>query len=169
MASPKAGGLTYLIRPSDLATARRETVGRPLDAVEARIISPDDGAEQPPGSEGEVQVRVRAQMTGYLDESRQIFPLFSASPTEGELRSHCARLLPPAAVPERIDVVSSLPLSGSGKVRRALYASACCWMRTHARRRGHQCAGRARTRALTLTRGANASSTRDVRARSIRK
>jgi fatty-acyl-CoA synthase len=44
----EAGGLTHLIRPSDPAAARRETVGRPLDSVEARIVSTEDGGEQRP-------------------------------------------------------------------------------------------------------------------------
>jgi O-succinylbenzoic acid--CoA ligase len=49
----------------------------------------------------------------------QIVARSGRAPTEDELREHCARLLPAAAVPDRIDVVPALPLSGSGKIRRA--------------------------------------------------
>jgi acyl-CoA synthetase (AMP-forming)/AMP-acid ligase II len=44
-----------------------------------------------------------------------------ASPgtTAADLRSHCAELLPPAAVPDRIDLVESLDRTVLGKPRRA--------------------------------------------------
>ena len=41
-----------------------------------------------------------------------------AVPPASDLREHCARRLPPAAVPDRIDFVAAVPRTGLGKPRR---------------------------------------------------
>ena len=41
-----------------------------------------------------------------------------SAPGLSDLREHCARRLPPAAVPDRIDIVAAVPRTGLGKARR---------------------------------------------------
>ena len=53
--------------PADEAEGRPDSCGRPLAGVEVRVVG-EDGRSQPPGEEGEIQVRGPNVMAGYLDD-----------------------------------------------------------------------------------------------------
>ncbi len=63
-ASTEAGGVISGSRPGDPDEVVLDTVGRPSDGVEVRIVG-DDGTVQPVGGVGRVQVRSGAVMRGY--------------------------------------------------------------------------------------------------------
>jgi acyl-CoA synthetase (AMP-forming)/AMP-acid ligase II len=58
-----------VISCNDFEGARLDTVGRPVDGVQVRIVSLDTGDPVASGETGEIQVRSDAAMAGYLPDS----------------------------------------------------------------------------------------------------
>jgi len=50
------------------SSPRRDTVGRPIPSVEARVVDLQTGNDAPPGAEGMLLIRGPSVMTGYLDD-----------------------------------------------------------------------------------------------------
>ncbi len=80
----ETGGNTAICWPDDSPGMRHDSDGRPLPGIEARIVDPATGAQQPDGTPGELLVRGWNVMAGYF---RDPAATASAIDTEGWLHT----------------------------------------------------------------------------------